>query len=169
MGGFAGACWVIKACNYGLFPVFFAARPGCRRHFFRLSGYWKVVFPRTCGYLMFMRRLGGVLLILSLLWFTGLTAYAQVAVPSLVPAGARIRDPRFDIPAAPFVTANPAAIQWGASSKWGFGRLGSKRTQTVPAGNANTVNYSGLVVGFRRAEKGFSFAGSRQTALREQA
>ncbi len=103
-----------------------------------------------------MRRFAGLLLLSLLLAGLGTPARAQVAVPSLVPAAPRIGDPVYDVPTASFVTPNPAAMQWGSPSKWGFGQIDSERRQTQPS-QGTLVELSGIYVGFRKVAEDISF------------
>lgn len=104
-----------------------------------------------------MRPLARLLSLSILLLAAGATAQAQVAVPSLVPTQPRIGDPVVDVPTASFVTPNPAAMQWGSPSKWGFGQIKSSRQQTSPT-TGSTVEFSGLYLGFRKVDKSLSLA-----------
>lgn len=92
-----------------------------------------------------------------LVWLIGLPARAQVAVPSLVPAVPRVGDPILGIPTASFVPPNPAAMQWGAPSKWGLGKINAERRVTEPT-VGTLVEFGGLFIGFRKVDKDISFA-----------
>ena len=102
--------------------------------------------------------------LLGLLLLGARNVPAQVAVPRLVPAAPSVGDPVESIPTASFVTANPAAMQWGPPTRWGAGSLSAERTQTLPLPQDPTmpaprIEFGGQYVGGRSVEEDFSFAG----------
>ena len=107
-----------------------------------------------------MRWLFAVLL--GLLLLGARSVPAQVAVSRLVPAAPSVGDPVESIPTASFVTANPAAMQWGPPTRWGAGSLSAERIQSLPlaqAATATRIEFGGQYVGGRSVEEDFSFAG----------
>lgn len=95
-----------------------------------------------------MRKTIGHLLLGTFLTLVAATAQAQVAVSELVPSAPRIIDPTQLIPSASFVTPNPAAMQWGAPSRWGGGVISGDRQQTAPTAGGVT-DYGGIYAGAR--------------------
>lgn len=83
---------------------------------------------------------------------------AQVAVSELVPGAPRIIDPTQVIPSASFVTPNPAAMQWGAPSRWGGGSISGDRQQTAPTAGSVT-EYGGIYAGARVVGDDITVAG----------
>jgi hypothetical protein len=76
----------------------------------------------------------------------------------MVPSAPRIIDPTEVIPTASFVTPNPAAMQWGAPSRWGGGTISSDREQTAPT-TGTPVEFGGIYAGARVLGKDLTVAG----------
>lgn len=95
-----------------------------------------------------MRSTAGTLLLGTIFTLVAATAQAQVAVSELVPAAPRIIDLEDVVPSASFVAANPAAMQWGAPSRWGLGTISGDRKQTAPSAGTAT-DFGGFYAGAR--------------------
>jgi hypothetical protein len=98
------------------------------------------------------------LLLTAIFTIAAASAQAQVAVSEMVPAAPRIIDPTEVVPTASFVTPNPAAMQWGAPSRWGGGTLSSEREQTAPT-TGTPVEFGGIYAGARVLGKNLTVAG----------
>ncbi len=102
-----------------------------------------------------MRKLTAMLL--AALVLPALAAHAQVAVPRIVPAAPFVGDPREGPPTVSFLTANPAAMQWGAPSRIGGGTVQAEIQLTKPI-TGPVVDISGTYGGLRLVGETFSFA-----------
>ena len=99
----------------------------------------------------------GVALVLVSFFTT--PALAQVATSEVAPVRAEVHDPTMVAPSVGFVPVNPAALQWGAPSRWGLGQIRAE-TEYTPLGlESQTIRYKGMYGGFRKTGEGFSFAG----------
>lgn len=103
-----------------------------------------------------MRNTIRTLLLGTIFTLVAATAQAQVAVSELVPAAPRILDPEDIVPSASFVPANPAAMQWGAPSRWGVGTISGDRKQTAPTAGG-TTDFGGFYAGVRVVSDDITF------------
>ena len=100
-----------------------------------------------------LNRAGAVLATLLLfvtpaLLLPAAPAWAQVAVPSLVPGGILVQNPGYPIFAeSGYTPLNPAAMQFGAPSRIGGGVMQGASNDTIWGGNGK--NYTGVFGGAR--------------------
>lgn len=72
---------------------------------------------------------------------------AQVAVPDFSPAAPRLLLPTVIVPEANFTPDNPGAMQWGAPSRFGVGRVTEAKVEVDTPGDFESTtdgNYGGL-------------------------
>lgn len=102
-----------------------------------------------------MRKIVGVMAVLMAAWAPW--AHAQVAVPELAPGATRIFSSQLPIPAmTSFVPENPAALQWGAPSRFGGGMMRGHKSHLL---DGDSSSDDGTLVGFRLVSMSLAVAG----------
>ena len=98
-------------------------------------------------------------LLLVLAVHTVRVARGQVAVPDFPPAAPRVLVPEDFVPDANFTSENPGALQWGAPSRFGLGRISGQAERDTGLGTTKKTNYDGYYAGLRWVTEVFTLGG----------